>query len=193
MKLLLLQIMFLVLFACAASGHSLQDGPPPPPPPAPAKPVRVVGKAKVYYFKNSDTSEVQTDQPIYEERKDGKLDSLGLKARFKVVGQKVTTPDRVTMDFMTQTYEPKFATPEGRLLTIYVDGQRLGSSEMGVVKSIKWGGGNYTEWIAAAFDFDTFKKIAGASKVTMQLGTIKIELKDSELDGLRDMLKTIEP
>lgn len=193
MKRLLLLALIITWIAYVASGHTLQDGPPPPPPPAPAKPVRVVGKAEVFYFKNSNTSEVHTHLTIYDEKKDDKLESLGLQARFKVVGQKVTKPDRVTIDFMTQTYEPKFATPESRTLTIYVDGQKLGSGEMGVVNSIKWSRGNYSEWIAAAFDFDTFKKIANAGKVTMQLGNIKIELKDSQLDGLRDMLKTIEP
>lgn len=176
---------------CGSSCYSQQ--PPPPPPPAPAKPVKTIGKAEVYYVKSTDKTEVQTHQLIYDNKIDGKLDSLTLQARFKVDGQKIVVPNRVLFEFVTQTYEPKFVNPDDRRLTIYVDGNELGSGEMKVVNTIKWPQGNSTEWIGTAFDFATFSRIAKSSKVIMHIGKINVDFTDAQLEALRDMLRAIEP
>ncbi|HEV2913670.1 MAG TPA: hypothetical protein VGX92_10350 [Pyrinomonadaceae bacterium] len=183
-----LSLVLIAVYAILCDAHQA-----PPPPPPPAKPIKTVGKAEVYYFKSANKTAVKTNLPIYDRKTDGKLDTLGLQVRFEVNGEKVIAPGLVLLEFITQTFEPKFATSEGRYLTILVDDREIGAGEMRVVNTTKWPQGNHTEWVGTAITFDTFKRIAKAGKVMMRLGKIEIELKDVQLDPLRDMLRTIEP
>jgi hypothetical protein len=156
------------------------------------RPDKIVGQAKVFYSKEVEEVEVQTSLSLYDERKDGKLDAMGLGASYRVLGRKIVAPQRVWLEFSTNTYELKFATPEGRRLTIIVDARDIDGAEMRKIETFKTPQGSSIEIVALSIDFETFKLMAKGSKVRLRVGQREFDLKDAQVDAFRDMLKVIE-
>ncbi|HEY0322412.1 MAG TPA: hypothetical protein VGC66_15760 [Pyrinomonadaceae bacterium] len=183
---------FILLNVGASLAHAQSTTPTPPPVPQPT-PDRIVGQAKVFYEKDAYETKVVASLLLYDERKNGKIDAMGMGVSFRVYGHKVVAPERVVLEFGTNTYEPKFATPEARHWRLLVDGEEIDSAGLRVVDTVKMPEGNVVEIVFITIDFaTTFNQIAKGSKVKIGLGKREFELKDTQVEAFRDILKTIE-
>src|SRR5438105_5064363 len=95
----------LIIIAFLMTGCSLCFAQSPPPPPPAAWPVRIVGRAEIFYFKNSDTSKVDVGNTLlgsHETMLREVYFSLG--ASFSVPGPKVTRPHAVNLTLYSYTH-----------------------------------------------------------------------------------------
>lgn len=163
-------------------------------PPAPAKPIRTVGEAKVYYFENKNLTVANVYlyiqgvvHDIYE-----KKDVLVMQVGYKVAGRKATQPKTIEFSFNSYCPEmPKFK--DNHKLTIYLNDKILFSGET-TPRYLYYPPDRVSNESYNLLDFSyrDYQKMIKAQKITIQLGNTKIELKPETIQALRDLNQTIE-
>src|SRR5215468_3097147 len=119
---MLRRFFILVVIYLLMSGSICLSQSPPPPPPPPAKPVRVVGKAVVNYFKNSDKTRVSVGFILLgSAEKILKEDFFSVTAEFNVSGSKVTRPQTVNFTLHSYTLGADYRYKNDNQVTILAD------------------------------------------------------------------------
>src|SRR5215510_15115100 len=112
-----LVVTYLLMSASICLGQSS-----PPPPPPPAKPVKVVGKAEVFYFKSSDKTKVSVGFTLLGSvERSLKEDYFSVKAEFEVSGSKVARPQTVNLILDSYTHGTDYRYKNDNHVTIFAD------------------------------------------------------------------------
>ena len=187
------RILLVVVLAYLVMSGSLSFAQSPPPPPPPARPVRLVGKAEVFYFKNSDTSKVNVGVTLlgsYETMVREDFFSLG--ASFSVHGPKVTRPEVVRLTLYSYTHGSDYRYKNDNQVTIFVDNKALVSGP-----AREWfltidPRGGVTEYYTVSMSYENFLRIVKANVVALRMGKTQFDLKREHMDALTDLNRAIE-
>jgi len=158
-----------------------------PPPPAMSLPVvKEVGKAKATYNERTDKTAAQTVPfQVVGEWSNG----VRLKAGFESTGKKITKPSVIKLTFYSSSENRVLA--DNRAITILLDGNTVLSD------TARYEGGNtngriFLITVAQEIPYDLFLKMLTAKKVHMKIGPADFDLKDADLEALKDLKKLIE-
>ena len=189
MKYISLALVSLVL---GISSVFAQTPPPPPPIRAPSK---EVGKAKVYYLEKLDQTRVQTFsyilgtvQDIYEKKKE----VVGMSLEYVVKGRKAIRPAFIYLSLTSYSPHPtKYS--ENHKITIYVDGKEL-VSESGLDRyvDLPFLRSSSESYAIPRISYSDFEKMAGSERVSIKIGATKIDLKQDDLQALKDLRSIME-
>lgn len=148
--------------------------------------VKEVGKAQVVYNERTDKTIVQS--PFL--RVQGTWSNgILLRASFASPGKNVAKPSYVTLTFSTAAGDRTYA--DNRELKIFVnDKQAL--SDTARYESGNTNGEIYLISVKEDVTYDLFLKIAGAKNVKIKIGPTEFEMKESDLDALRDVKRAID-
>ena len=185
--------MSLLCFLLVGSQHNYSQQFPKGPP-APAKPVRTVGEAKVYYFENQNLTIAQVYLYIQGEVLDiyKKKDVLVMQVGYKVTGQKATAPKFLDFDFISYSADmPKYKGDHK--VSMYLNDLLLFSGET-TPRYLYYPPGKVSSEMYSSSDFTytNYQQLIKAQKVTMQIGKTKIDLMPGTIQALRDLNQTIE-
>ena len=157
-----------------------------PPAPAPQWPVvRQVGKAKVLYDERGDKTVVQTSPlQVQGDWRNG----IRLRAGFEVSGKEVAKPSKVTLSFSSAASDRTYA--DNRSLKILIDGKEALSG----VARYKSGNTNdevFLITVTQDIPYEVFLRLINSKSVKMRIGPAEFELKDGDLEALRDLHRII--
>jgi hypothetical protein len=163
------------------------------PPPMAATPVRKVGKAEVFYFKNSDTSKVNVGVTLLGSHETIlREDYFSLGVSFSVHGQKVTRPNAVILDLYSYTHGTDYRYRNDNQVSISIDGKPLVSGRAHESFLAIDPRGGVTESYFVSMSFDDFVKILKSNVVTLKFGNTPFDLKREHLETLSDLNRAIE-
>jgi hypothetical protein len=160
-----------------------------PPPPAMSNYLPVIkeaGKAKAFYNQKIDKTIVETPgSQVYGNFRNG----IRLAVRFESSGKKVTKPSSITLKFSSSAQDRTYA--DNRALKIFIDGKEVLS------ETARFGEGNtngqiFLISVTQDVPYDFFLKLISSQNIKMQIGGAKFELKEGELEALRDIKKILE-
>jgi hypothetical protein len=190
----------LMVVACAAQQKartkksSKHDPPPPVLVPGPGKllvptAVRHVGSATVQYIGAIDKTSVYVELPrVY--RSQGLW--LDLYCGFDVPGKDVVTPETIdlSLDWDTNVFRKEIRLfRKGGVVVFEADGRRF---EFEAEQSCFSDEVEKCDHTVAHMDLDSFRQILNGRVVRVQAEPHAFELREKELDALRDLLKAIE-
>jgi hypothetical protein len=182
-----------LIFAFAASIGSCSVIVGQTPPPLPAAPVRKVGKAEVFYFKNSDTSRVNVGVTLLGSpdtiRRD---DNFSIRASFSVSGAKLTRPKAVGLTLYSYTNGSAYRYKNNNQVTIFLDNRPLVSGRAHESFLNIDPRGSVTEYYFVSVSYDDFLKVIKSKVVALKFGSTRFELKQEQLDALADLDRAIE-
>ena len=148
--------------------------------------VKEVGKAQVVYNERANTTFVQS--PFLRVQGDWQNGIL-LRASFASPGKNVAKPSFVTLTLSTAASNRKYA--DNRELKIFLDGKQA-LSDTARYESGNTNGEIYLISVKEDVPYDLFLTIVGAKIVTIKIGPTEFEMKESDLDALRDVRRAIE-
>jgi len=187
-----MRIFLIVAFAVSVGSFSVIVGQTPPPP-IPAAPVRKVGKAEVFYFKNSDTSRVNVDVTLLGSHKTIlREDYFSLGASFSVRGAKLVQPKAVSLTLYSYTHGTDYRYKNDNLVTILLDNKPLvsGRAHESFLNIDPRGG--VTESYFVSMSFDDFLKLTKSKVVALRFGSTRLELNQEHIDALADIVRALE-
>jgi hypothetical protein len=158
----------------------------PPAPMVKLPVVKEVGKAQVVYNERTDKTIVQS--PFLQVQGNWRNGIL-LRASFASSGKNIAKPSFITFTFSSAAGDRTYA--DNRKLKICLDGNQAFSD----TARYEYGNTNgqvYLISVKQDVPYDLFLKIAGAKSVRMQIGPTEFELKESDLDALRDVKRAID-
>jgi len=166
---------------------------PPPPPPRPAKPIRVVGKAEVFYFRNSNTTKVDVGFTLLGSgRNSPQEDTFGVRADFVVSGSKVTRPESINFTLYSYTHGTDYRYRNENQVTIFLnDKARMSGTARPWFMNIDPRGG-VTEYYVFSIPYDELLEMTKGNKVGLRLGNTKFDLTGDHIEALRDLSRAIE-
>jgi hypothetical protein len=185
-------LLVVIAYLLMGSLPCLAQSPPPPPPPA-ARPVRVVGKAEVFYFKNSDISRVNVGSTLLGSHETMlREDFFSIAASFSVHGPKVTRPKVVNLELYSYTHGSTYRYKNDNQVTIFVNNKALvwGPAHESFLSIDPRGG--VTEYYSVSMSYENFLKMTKASVVSLQMGKTRFDLKRENIDALGDLNRAIE-
>jgi hypothetical protein len=163
------------------------------PPPIAAAPVRKVGKAEVFYFKNSDTSKVKVAVTLLGSHETIlREDYFALGASFSVHGQKVTRPNAVILDLYSYTQGTDYRYRNDNQVTVLIDGEPMVSGRAHESFLAIDPRGGVTESYFVSMSYDDFVRILKSNVVTLKFGNTRFDLKREHLEALADLNRAIE-
>src|SRR5262245_27029688 len=137
--------------------------PPPPPPPPPAKPVKVVGNAEVFYFKETNRSRVNSNFTLLGSVKNIlREDVFQVTASFTVLGTKITRPHAINLMLYSYTHGTDYRYKDDHQVELLIDGKLIGSGlAMPEFHAID-PRGDVTEYYNIGMPFEVLAKILDA-------------------------------
>ena len=158
-----------------------------PPAPMPRWPViKEVGKAKVLYNERGNKTVVQTAPlQVQGDWRNG----IRLRAGFEVTGKEVAKPSDVTLSFFSAASDRTYA--DNRALKILIDGKEAVSS-VAHYKSGNTNGEVFLITVTQDIPYEMFLRLINAKSVKMRVGPTEFELKDSDLEALKDLQRILE-
>jgi hypothetical protein len=154
-------------------------------------PAKIEGKFAIAHFDREDRTVVAL---AYQ--KVGGENSCGIwiSAGYMYIGKPSGTPERVYIAFVRDsTDEPKVLKSDvERTLVLMLDGEPLTLGAMPSVKEVTTGYSLTSQGLLLPMPYQTFRKIATATKVDVKLGPLKFSLTDQNLQDLRDHLGRIK-
>ena len=185
------QLVLVASIAVITSSTSYSQSPPPPPPPA--IPVKTVGKAKVYYFKNSDKSRVTVEFILHGSyEKILKEDYFTMGAEFEVPGKKVTQPQTVMITLFSYTHGVDYRYKNNNQVTLFINKKTLliGNPRPSFMRIDQRGG--VIEHYTFSMPYENLLEIVKANQATLKLGVTKFELRTEHINALKDLYQSIE-
>lgn len=183
-------ILLTALFLLNVAPSFSQSPKQPPPVLAPSK---EIGKAKVFYIERTNQTRAQafsyiqgTVMDIYEKKKE----VIAMTLEFVVKGRKVTKPEFLSLSLTSYSARPvKYAS--NHKITIIVDGIEL-LSETGVDRYVNtpFLRSSSESYGIARLPYKDFETMAKSKRIAIQIGETKIDLKDEDVQALKD-LKTL--
>lgn len=148
--------------------------------------VKEVGKAQVVYNEHIDKTIVQT--PFLRVHGDWQNGIL-LRASFASPGKNVAKPSFVTLTLSTAASNRKYA--DNRELKIFLNGKQA-LSDTARFDLGHTDGKIFVISLKEDVPYDLFLSIVGAKTVKIKIGPTEFEMKESDLDALRDVRRAIE-
>lgn len=154
------------------------------------------GKILTEYNASEDLTSVQLELFLYyKEVPVGQVikDWVNMLASYSYKGKQPAAPSHIMLGFGSSSEKGcKFPNSRDFELTFVVDGE---PTKIGSVISINEPAtdGSCTESLMATVASETFMKMSRANKVEIQMGDIKIEVKDSHVKALRTFAKRMIP
>ena len=170
-----------------------QSPPAPPPPPPPAKPVRTVGKAKVFYFKETNRSVVDTDFVLLGNLKNIlREDVFQVTAGFTVSGEKIARPKAINLMLYSYIHGSDYRYKDDHQAGILIDDKLIvsGIASQGFHAIDPRGG--VTETYNIAIPFDALGEILNAKYAKLRFGKSIFDLNAEAIAALKDLQKAIE-
>jgi len=158
-----------------------------PPPMAISLPVvKEVGKVKLFFDERNDKTIAQTSPlQVQGEWRNG----IRLRGSFELPGKKLAAPSTVTLTLFSSANDRTYA--DNRALKVFLDDKQL-LSETAQFERGNTNGEIFMISVKQDLPYDTFLKILNARKVRMQIGPAEFELKETDLEALRDLKRVIE-
>ena len=134
----------------------------------------------------------------------GNMEYFYIMCGFTYDGRVLTaTPNRIELHIISDgTRGWKFDNDSKRVLTITVDGERLELGTMTVVRSrhyqlssspVSYSRSGYLEEVYTALTYDGMVKVASGKRVLLNIGQLKLELRDEHMEALRDLVSRMTP
>ena len=153
--------------------------------------LKSVGQAKAHYRPRDDQTGIVVITKIAEKFELPKYSEvLTLMVYFTLPGKKVAQPKNVYMIF--SSISPQLKYQDNHKLTIYCEGleyfspgtrvELLQKNELGFFEGVRSSGIAYKD----------FLRLLESREVVIQLGSTKVELKEENLEALRDLKRIIE-
>ena len=158
----------------------------PPPPMIKLPVVKEVGKAQAVYDERGDATIVQTR---YLQVQGDWRNGILLRASFRSQGKNISKPSFVTFTFSSMAGDRTYA--DQRELKISLDGRPALSGVAQYVSGYT-DGVVYSITVKQDIPYDLFLEIVSAKGVKIQLGPTEFELKESDVDALRDVRRAVE-
>ena len=184
-----LLIIFTFLLTSCSLGFAQSE---PPPPPA-ARPVRVVGKADVFYTKYSDTSRVSVAVILLGSRETRlREDYFLIGAHFSVPGRKVKRPPAINLTFYSYTHGSDYRYKNDAKVTLLVNNKSAvsGPAHESFLNIDPRGG--VTEYYTLLVSYKDFLKVIKGNVVALEFGKTRFDLRREHLDAFRDVKRAIE-
>ncbi|HEX8197505.1 MAG TPA: hypothetical protein VF571_15025 [Pyrinomonadaceae bacterium] len=185
MKLFTKTLLLLIFtFYCAALLSA--QTPPPPPPPAPAKPTKIIGKAKIYEFKTKKSAE-----SIFLNRNDKQI----IRATYDLPNdQAAVEPNGVQMIFQSFS-DNGFKYKDNHKVSIILDGVDSAQAETKIMMAScnpKKVTECYELLMTPMLPYVGFEAILKAKKIQLKFGETVFDLTQEEIEGLRDLQRTLD-
>ena len=184
------QIIFWFLIVTSVATCFAQDNPiisTAPPPPAANYPItKEIGKAKVSYNARNDESISETKISLVYGKS---LNGILISAQFLSKGKKIVKPKSINLKIYPAAKDRTYV--DDRTIKIIVGKKQLINGTSNFVRA----NSNGQITLAALnqeIPYEDFVKISKAKNVQMQIGPAVFELKNTDLEAFRDLLKTIE-
>jgi hypothetical protein len=178
-------------FVLLLTGYVQAIGQTPPPPAA--RPVRIVGKAEVFYFKNSDTTRVNVGVTLLGSHETVlREDFFSLGAFFSVPGPQVTPPRAVTLTLYSYTHGTDYRYKTDNQVTVLIDNKSLVSGRAHESFLAIDPRGGVTESYFVSMSYHDFLKIVKSNIVALKFGNTRFDLKREHIDALSDLNRAIE-
>jgi hypothetical protein len=160
-------------------------------------PIRTVGAAEVYYFKEKNKSRAQVRIYLIGKAEDigTKKDTLSVDVIFEVDGQKLTKPKFANLAFTAYSPE-KSKYQSSHDMELYSDtpgNQSRSSYGTKLLKSMQYPGGGIMEvYLSPPIEYDKILKIITASVSGISLGKERTALKKGDIQAIKDLNSTVE-
>lgn len=152
-------------------------------------PAKIEGKFAIARFEADDRTVVAlAHQKVGGE----KICAVWVTAGYMYIG-KPALPERVFISFVRDsTDEPRLLKSEAeRTLALIVDGETLNLGPMQSVKEVVTGYSLMTQGLLLPLPYNTFTRIANATKVDVRLGPLSFNLSAQNLQDFRDLQQRI--
>ena len=186
MKKIGLQVLAILIIATTISVDGLAQNP-----------VKTVGAAEVYYFKEKNKTRAQVRIYLVGKAEDigTKKDTLSVDFIIEVDGQKLTRPKFANLAFTAYSAE-KSKYQSNHDMMIYTDaaGERS-SKNFGtqLLKSMQHPAGGIMEvYLSPPIEYERILKILNAMVSGITLGNTRAALKKEDVQALKDLNSTIE-
>src|SRR5215813_5710077 len=182
-------VVILLMSGSICSGQS----PPPPPPPPPAKPVKVVGKAEVFYFKESNRSRVNADFILLGSMKNIlREDVFQVTAGFTVPGEKITRPQAINLMLYSYTHGTDYRYKDDHQVELLIEGKLIVSGLATLVFHAIDSRGGVTESYNIGMPFEVLAQILDAKSAKLKYGKTMFDLNADAIAALKDLQRAIE-
>ena len=170
-------------FCVAQEKVEISTDPPAPMPQWPV--VKEVGKAKVLYNERGNKTVIQTSPlQVQGDWRNG----IRLRAGFEVSGKEIAKPSNVTLSFFSAANDRTYA--DNRALKILIDGKEALSS-VAHYKSGNTNGEVFLITVTQDIPYEMFLRLINSKSVKMWIGPTEFELKESDLEALKDLQRII--
>jgi hypothetical protein len=143
---------------------------------------QTVTREKYDPAKNETTIDVPS-MPVFGEQ----LDGLRMFVSFSYPGRTMQMPpDVITLILASTSTSPKYEDDDQRNLLAWADGESLDFGRMQLFYTYR-GLGYVTEAMKLAVPTKTFERLAAAEQLKMKLGWSEFQLRESQLEALRDL------
>ena len=176
----------LVLFPALCTAQEKVEISTDPPAPAPQWPVvKEVGKAKVLYNERGDKTVVQNAPlEVLGDWRNG----IRLRAGFEVSGKEIARPSGMTLSFSSAAGDRTYA--DNRALKILIDGKEA-LSGVARYESGNTNGEVFLITVTQDIPYEMFLRLINSKSVKMRIGPSEFELKEGDLEALRDLQRVI--
>ncbi len=193
------------ILLCLCSTYGLAQGSLTPPA---KRNFKYAGKIVSTYDKNKDKTivliqlmdveDVEDPRPVGEDTPSNprQQDRLGFTMFFDYPGEKLATPQYVSIGFTYLALEPR--QYGDHLLAAKVDGERITLGKMQVLGTqeviVRTAYKRYTRRaLELVIPYEQFLRLANAKKVKLKLGDIEFDLSKDHLEAVRDLASRTVP
>ncbi|MCY7374658.1 MAG: hypothetical protein LH472_01640 [Pyrinomonadaceae bacterium] len=190
MKIFINFIFFLTIIFAISTFVSAQEkiviSTNPPPAYVPLPVLKEVGQAKVTYNERKNEVVAQTTSlQVF-----GKfLDGIRIQARFATQGKKVVKPEKITLGISAAAKDRTYV--DDRSIKILMSEREIVNGTTKFDKAVS-DGRVIIASLEQELSYDLFVKITKSKKIKMQIGRTEFELKESDIEAFRDLLRLIE-
>ncbi|MEP6902930.1 MAG: hypothetical protein ABJA66_14350 [Actinomycetota bacterium] len=148
--------------------------------------VKELGKAKAMYNEKTNKTIIETIPVlVFGDWNNG----MRLRARFEVSGKEIAKPAQVTLYFYSTAPNRKYA--DNRALKISIDGKAVVSGTARYQEG-ETNGKQFYVTVSQDISYEMYLQLINAKAVKMQIGLAQFDLKESDLEALRDLTRIIE-
>jgi len=148
--------------------------------------LKEIGKAKASYNERTDKTIVQTSPlQVAGDFRNG----ISFRAGYASKGKQITKPESITLTFYSSAQDRTYA--DNRALLINIDGKVV-LSETAKYENGNTNGAVFLISVTQAISYEMFVRLLAANKVQMKLGPTQFELKESDIEVLKDLRKLID-
>jgi hypothetical protein len=180
--------LFILVFSAAIckAQEKVEISTNPPSPMVKLPIIKEVGRAQVVYNERTDKTIVQS--PFLQVQGNWRNGIL-LQASFASPGKQIARPSFVTFTFSSAASDRTYA--DNRELIIVLDGKQA-LSDTGHYERGNTNGEVYLISVTQDVPYNLFLKIVAAEHVKVRIGPTEFDLKEIDLDALRDVKRAIE-